>query len=633
MQQTAENIDTYDELRSGLDHLLNGFGFYEGSGPDGVVFLQIPQVPSSAIEQQIAKNLGYFVYPPQGLLYLAAVMEEVGVDSHIVDLNRKVLIAAQKDKVNILKAWQRQIDLAILNYERPLIAISFMFDSTRSQLNEVMAYIKRTYPQLCLVVGGVAATGDPESILRTKNADLVFHNEGEGPLASFFAYVKDRNERVPNNISFISSNGLMIQSNVVSGGEVDFDIRSQYNKLDIGQYNKAGSLNNFSRMRGTDVPFATVLSRRGCRGNCTFCAVRNFNGRSVRVRDVSGVLEEMEYLWQKHGVRHFEWLDDDLLYDKNKALALFEEISRRLPNASWCANNGLIAAAITEELLDAMQNSGCQGFTVGLETGNEEMLRKVRKPASLDRFFKFADMSKKFPKIYYIVNFILGLPDERFSQMLDTLVVGARAQLDWINFFTYQPLKNTDAYLAYGGMDLRDYEDIIQRGTTINYNPLRDSAFRKFNENKHLARAYDIFDIDKDLIPSREQVKEIWFTFNTICNFLRNPALMTTSHARVRNAVNWLEGLQKAYADNPTITCLLYFLYWRLNEMDTIKLNSIKDLANKKFKDSEYWRLRDKQFGIASFLDRVIVPLDSRAIELFRTEEVTALKNPVIKLK
>ena len=280
-----------------------------------------------------------------------------------------------------------------------------------------------------------------------------------------------------------------------------------------------------------------------------------------------------------------------------------------------------------------MQNSGCQGFTVGLETGNEEMLRKVRKPASLDRFFKFADMSKKFPKIYYIVNFILGLPDERFSQMLDTLVVGARAQLDWINFFTYQPLKNTDAYLAYGGMDLRDYEDIIQRGTTINYNPLRDRAFRKFNENKHLARAYDIFDIDKDLIPSREQVKEIWFTFNTICNFLRNPALMTTSHARVRNAVNWLEGLQKAYADNPTITCLLYFLYWRLNEMDTIKLNSIKDLANKKFKDSEYWRLRDKQFGIASFLDRVIVPLDSRAIELFRTEEVTVLKNPVIKLK
>ena len=67
--------------------------------------------------------------------------------------------------------------------------------------------------------------------------------------------------------------------------------------------------------------------------------------------------------------------------------------------------------------------------------------------------------------------------------------------------------------------------------------------------------------------------------------------------------------------------------------MDSVKLNSIKDLANKKFKDSEYWRLRDKQFGIASFLDRVIVPLDSRAIELFKTQEVTVLKNPVIKLK
>jgi hypothetical protein len=74
----------------------------------------------------------------------------------------------------------------------------------------------------------------------------------------------------------------------------------------------------------------------------------------------------MEFLWHNHGVRHFEWLDDDLLYDKDKALNLFNEISARLPNATWCANNGLIAAAISENLLESMEKSGCQGFTVGL---------------------------------------------------------------------------------------------------------------------------------------------------------------------------------------------------------------------------------------------------------------------------
>jgi radical SAM superfamily enzyme YgiQ (UPF0313 family) len=623
----------YEDLRSDLDDILAPYGYNRGCSPDGVVFLHIPQVPSHVISQSIAENLGYFVYPPHGLLYLSAVLENNGVSSRIADLNRSVLIAGQDGGKNITRAWQAEVQEAIAVYERPLVAISFMFDSTRAQLNEVMAFVKKTHPKLCVVVGGVAATGDPEAVLRTGHGDIVFHNEGEGPLIGFFDLINNSRAKIPDNISFLAKDGSLRQSNIVSGGEVDFDIREQYKKIDVGQYHKAGSLNNFSRMRGTDVPFATVLSRRGCRANCTFCAVRNFNGRSVRVRQVPGVIEEMEFLWHNHGVRHFEWLDDDLLYDRNKSLNLFNEISTRLPDATWCANNGLIAAAISEELLEAMEKSGCQGFTVGLETGNAEMLRKVRKPASLERFAKFSDMSKKFPKIYYIVNFILGLPDERFSQMLDTLAVGAKAELDWINFFTYQPLKNTDAYLAYGGMDLQNYEDIIQRGTTINFNPVRDGAFMEIGEKLGIARAYDIFDLEADLIPSREQVKEVWFTFNAICNFLRNPALFTTSYERVRNTVRWLEALQQAYADNPTITCVLYYLNWRLNETGKLKLEALKDTAKRKFSEQEYWRIRDKTFSVKSFLDKDISPLDPRAEKFFNSRGFSMQGIPVQKLE
>ena len=623
----------HEDLHSDLDYILAPYGYNRGRTPDGVVLLHIPQVPSHVISQSIAENLGYFVYPPHGLLYLSAVLENIGVSSRIADLNRASLIAGQAGCEDITRAWQAEVEEAIAVYERPLVAISFMFDSTRSQLNEVMAFVKKTHPKLCVLVGGVAATGDPEAVLRTGYGDIVFHNEGERPLIGFFDLFNNKVKKIPDNISFLAKDGSLRQSNIVTGGEVDFDIRDQYEKIDVGQYHKAGSLNNFSRMRGTGVPFATILSRRGCRGNCTFCAVRNFNGRSVRVRQVSGVIEEMEFLWQNHGVRHFEWLDDDLLYDKDKALYLFNEISTRLPEATWCANNGLIAAAISEKLLEAMEKSGCLGFTVGLETGNTEMLRKVRKPASLERFAKFADMSKKFPKIYYIVNFILGLPDERFSQMLDTLAVGAKAELDWINFFTYQPLKNTDAYLAYGGMDLQNYEDIIQRGTTINFNPVRDASFTKIDEKLDIARAYDIFDLEEDLIPSREQVKEIWFTFNAICNFLRNPALFTKSYERVRNAVRWLEALQQAYADNPTITCVLYYLKWRLNETGKFKLEAIKDTAMKKFSKQEYWRLRDKTFSITSFLDKDIPSLDPKAEVFFNSKGFSMQGIPVQKLE
>ena len=65
--------------------------------------------------------------------------------------------------------------------------------------------------------------------------------------------------------------------------------------------------------------FATVLSNRGCRAQCTFCSVRNFNGVSVRQRSVESVLDELELLKDRYGIGHFVWLDDDLLKDHRRA--------------------------------------------------------------------------------------------------------------------------------------------------------------------------------------------------------------------------------------------------------------------------------------------------------------------------
>ena len=61
-----------------------------------------------------------------------------------------------------------------------------------------------------------------------------------------------------------------------------------------------------------------------------------------------------------------------------------------------------------------------------------------------------------------------------------------------------------------------------------------------------------------------EQRKEIWFTFNYIANFIRMPALAIEDENRLRNAVRWLQALAQAYADNPAIDCVLYYLLNRL---------------------------------------------------------------------
>lgn len=607
LSETTINSDR-GLIKKHLQSLLSKFTI-EG----GALLVQIPQVPPELVDKDIAKNKGYFAYPPQALLYLSATLRSLGIETFLLDLNYEVLKAAHNKNFDGDKAWKDALDVALKKIDRPFVCVSFMFEPTYPELVKVCRQIKLSNQDACILVGGVAATSDPDRILNDKIADIVFSNEGEKPLENFISFIRNQNKSIPNNISFSDQFGETYHTELTTGGLVDIDIREEYEKIPIADYHKYGSLNNLSRMRGLDVPYATLISRRGCRARCTFCSVRNFNGRSVRIRNTNGVVDEMEFLYKNYNIKHFDWLDDDLLYDQKSAINLFNTIAERLPDITYGAHNGLIAAAITPEILKALTDSGCMGFPVGLETGNPEMLRKIRKPATIETFMQFANFSKEFQKIFYVVNFILGLPEEIFGQMIDSFSLAYKAELDWNSFFTYQQLKNTEAYLVYGGLDdCSDEEELRKYGTTMNFNPVRAEHIDKNNKNNSLVIGYDIFDLDKSVRPGRDQRKEIWFTFNYVVNFLHNPALSTNSTDRLKNQIKWLQSLGGAYEKNAAIDCIKYYLSHRLNELSNKKLHNIKDAAYVKFKDSEYWKERDEIFKFSSFLENEIPEIDKR---------------------
>lgn len=581
---------------------------------DGAVLVQVPQVPPSLIEHAVARNRGYFAYPPQGLFYLSAEFRELGLETAIVDLNYEMLRAAQTEAADIDMAWKDALDETLATFDQPFICISFMFDATYSQLVEVSEHIRATRPGLAIAVGGVAATADPDRILKLGMADFVFANEGEMPLAAFYNFIRGKLASLPPNLSFLDTNGEVVSTPKITGSKIDADLRAEYDKLPLFDYCNVGSLTNFSRMRGVDVPFATIISRRGCRARCTFCSVRNFNGKSVRIRDTDNIIDEMLYLRENFGIEHFNWLDDDPLYDRDAARELYEKMAERLPGITWDANNGMIASSVTPDLLEALEKSGCIGFTVGLETGNPEILRKIKKPASIERFREFATMTKDFPKLFYTINFILGLPEERIEQALDSFKLALNVKLNWNNFFLFQPLKNTDIHKAYGGMEDNITEDeLIRRGTTVNFNAARSGKAQQMLPKEGVLTGYDIFDLDPKLVADKEQRTEVWFTFNYVVNFLRNPALTSGKEDVIRLAVRWFSALGQAYADNPSIDCMSYFLRKRIGEDDAETLQGFRDAAARKFAASGYWRIRDEQFRFTTLLDGKIPDLDPRA--------------------
>ena len=287
---------------------------------------------------------------------------------------------------------------------------------------------------------------------------------------------------------------------------------------DLAENGKIGSYHSFPPP-GTR--FGTVLSNRGCRAQCTFCSVRNFNGVGVRGRSVQSVIDELLVLRQEYEVGHIMWLDDVFLYDHKRALHLFNEMIRQDVGITWDCTNGVIAYSCTDELIAAAEASGCLGLHIGMESGNPGILREIKKPGTVDIFLKAAKVLRKYEKINSRVFLMLGFPHETFRMIKDTLDVAQEMNLDWYMITPLQPLPNTP---IFGQMAM---EGLVGAVTfdEIRFQLGAHGKQRKGTEQKVNVFATDFKNIfeesDPDCVPTKPEINRLWAYMNYHLNFAR----------------------------------------------------------------------------------------------------------------
>jgi radical SAM superfamily enzyme YgiQ (UPF0313 family) len=612
-------------LKTSEDQIRNRIDLFHLD--QGMLLINIPQVPLDSLDPVTSRNKGYFAYPPQGLLYLAAQLRSLNLPAEILDLNYEILKAMQAQDSVVDDFWEHLIDKRIETMKFPFIGISLMFEKTFDIFRKISQYIKNTYPDLGIAVGGVHASADKEKILHEGLADFVFSHESEDSLRNLLLYAKGEQNVKISNISILGEGSQIISTSMLAGVEGDYDITREFELIPISDYHRVGSVGILSRLNETDKPFATPLAKRGCRAQCTFCGVRYFNGKGVREREVDSIIKEMKFLRDTYQIAHFDWLDDDLLYHREHIMRLLQKISEELPDITWAANNGLIVSSIDKEMLDAFERSHCVGFKLGLESGNDEILRAVKKPATLRKFMGFSRLVQNYPSFFVSVNIILGLPRETFGQMLDSLFVSIRSRLDWTNFYLYQPFKNTESYQVFGGLtdqsiDLSHGKDNIgpllktSSNGGVDVNPVRGGILSQFRNLDKINKGYDVFDHATDMIPSRKELAEIWFTFNALSNFLLLPERVLEDAVRLKNAIRFLSCLTEAYPEDVSMKCLLVFLMSNCKEKFQREIETLQKEVQKTLKTSDYWVFRDKQFGFTSFLKGEVPKIPDRIHEL-----------------
>ena len=432
------------------------------SKPDTIKTILLINIPRLTVKQvndqfESAVSLGtqakptakthYEVYPPLGLLYLSSMFrEKSNVDVHVFDMHFKSIRMLQK---NIRVDWEKMIDDAIKEYQPDLVGLSSMFGASFEGTKIVGEAIKRHSKNIIIVCGGVHMTGlannNDENL---KFADFICLNESEYHFLWLVEYLNNEKDTI-TGVAVNNKSLLRNEADLLPGFHVVQDLDTlpipDFGAVDLKNYYKYGILSGAQTI-DYDTPLATMQTVRGCIARCSFCAVRSFNGLGVRMHSSSRVLKEIDLLYNKFGIKHVDFVDDDFTYERERVMEITDGLIDRDYNFTWSIGNGVRLGSLDEEMLKNMEKSGCTYLSFGIESGDDEILRQMKKPLTLEILRDKVKLLDLCPKIYYRANFITGYPGETKEQLQKTMDVAEKYPWDWNLFSICKPLPDTDLW-------------------------------------------------------------------------------------------------------------------------------------------------------------------------------------------
>ncbi len=175
-------------------------------------------------------------------------------------------------------------------------------------------------------------------------------------------------------------------------------------------------------------PYVSLYTGRGCPGRCTFCLwPQTIGGNKYRVRSARSVADEMIYMKSLFPqVKEFFFDDDTFTANLPRA----REIAARLASldVAWSCNS---RANLDYDTIRELRNGGLRLLLVGYESGNEQILKNIRKGVSKEQMRRFTEACHKAGVLVH-GTFVLGLPVEsretieesiRFAQELDVFSI------------------------------------------------------------------------------------------------------------------------------------------------------------------------------------------------------------------
>jgi anaerobic magnesium-protoporphyrin IX monomethyl ester cyclase len=162
----------------------------------------------------------------------------------------------------------------------------------------------------------------------------------------------------------------------------------------------------------------SILSSRGCPFSCVFCM--RVLGQAVRVRSIENIISEMDMAITNYGASFFNFADEILLFNNERVknlLTMF--IKKGYPGKiKW---SGLTRANfVNEEIISLAKKAGCASLEMGVESGSDDILKRIKKNITVAQVKSAVGIIKKYG-IKLSTYYILGHPGENENTVRETM--------------------------------------------------------------------------------------------------------------------------------------------------------------------------------------------------------------------
>ncbi len=206
-----------------------------------------------------------------------------------------------------------------------------------------------------------------------------------------------------------------------------------YNRdLDFKRYNVPFLLN----------PFISFYTSRGCPAMCTFCLwPQTHSGHRWRLRSADDVAAECKYALETFpGLKEIFFDDDTFNYQKKRTLEICSKLKPL--NFTWSCTSRVTT---DYETLKAMKEAGCRLLIVGYESGDAQILKNIKKGATLEMAQRFTENCHKLGLVIH-ADFIVGLPGESRESLRNTIEFAKRLDTETIQVSIAHPYPGTEFY-------------------------------------------------------------------------------------------------------------------------------------------------------------------------------------------